>query len=103
VKHLRVIIPPEVREQIREQLEFIALDSVDNALAWEDRLIAAINALSSTPGHAVDRDASDRVGQTVRKLVFEKTYLIHYRVKENISVEIVNFRHGSRLPRRNEP
>jgi len=103
VKRLRVIIPPEVRLQIRDQLLFISQDSIDNALAWEDRLLAAINEIGDMPGHAVDDDASRRVGQNVRKLVFEGTYLIHYRVRDAVAVEIVNFRHGSRLPRADEP
>jgi plasmid stabilization system protein ParE len=103
VKRLPVIIPPDVKQQIREQMLYIAQDSIDNALRWEDRLLTAINAIGDMPGHAVDDDASGRLGQNLRKLVFEGTYLIHYRVKEATSAEIVNFRHGSRLPRIGEP
>jgi len=54
-------------------------------------------------GHAVDEDASGRAGEMIRKIVFEKTYLIHYRVIDAAAaVEIVNFRHGARLPKRGE-
>ena len=56
------------------------------------------------PGHVVDEDASDRLGYTVRKKVFEGTYLIHYQVNEESGTAgIVNFRHGARLPVQDEP
>ncbi len=55
-------------------------------------------------GHAVDEDASDRIGQPLRKMVFERTYLIHYRINPGrATVEVVGFRHRARLPRRGEP
>jgi plasmid stabilization system protein ParE len=105
VKQYRVIIPPVVQGQIRAQVLYIATDSIDAALAWEDRLHAAINAIGELPGsHAIDEDASARIGVTVHKMVFERTYLIHYLVNQDAAaVEIVNFRHGARLPRKEEP
>jgi len=104
MKRLKVVIPPSVQEQIRDQLLYIAEDSIDNALAWEDRLRASINGIGNMHGHAIDEAASARLGETIRKCVFEKTYLIHYRVNTAAgTVEIVNFRHGSRLPRTAEP
>jgi plasmid stabilization system protein ParE len=104
VKRLQVNIPPFVQEQIRAQVLYIAHDSIDVALAWEDLLRTAINAIGNVPGHAVDEDASARLGETIRKTVFEGTYLIHYRVNDATdTIEIVNFRHGTRLPRRGEP
>lgn len=100
----RVVIPTIVQEQITEQLLHIAEDSVQNALAWEDRLRAAVESLSNTHGFAVDEPASERLGFTVRKLVFEKTYLIHFVVDDAAKiVRVVNFRHGARLARENEP
>ena len=105
MKQFRVIIPPVVQEQIRAEVLYIAADSVDVALAWEDRLRSAINAIGDLPGsHAVDQDAATRIGLTVHKMVFERTYLIHYLVNQDAAtVEIVNFRHGARLPRKEEP
>lgn len=104
MKRYRVILPPTVKQQITAQVLYIAQDSVDHALAWEARLRVAIEAIGDMPGHAEDEDASARLGYTVRKYVFERTYLIHYRVDEAEGVvRIVNFRHGARLPGRNEP
>lgn len=105
MKKYHVIIPPVVQQQIRSQVLYIARDSIDNALAWEDRLRAEISRIGSVPtGYAVDEAASARLGEEVRKLVFEQTYLIHYRVnpKRHV-VELLNFRHGARLPRCGEP
>ena len=104
MNRLPVIVPAEVKEQIRAQVRYIARDSVDNALAWEDRVRAALDALADTHGHAVDADASERTGRELRKVAFERTYLIHYRVNaQPPSVEVVGFRHGARLPRQGEP
>ena len=101
---MTVIIAPVVQEQITAQMLHIAADSVDNALAWEDRLRGAIGKIGDVPGFAVDEAASDRLGFEVRKFVFEKTYLVHFTVDDDAGVvRVVNFRHGARLPRRGEP
>lgn len=102
MNRLPVIVPPEVKELIRDQVRYIARHSIDNALAWEDRVRSALDSLGEVHAHAIDEDASRRVGQQLRKLVFEGTYLIHYRV-EPAAVEVAGFRHGARLPREGEP
>ncbi len=54
--------------------------------------------------YAIDEDASARLSQPIRKIVFEKTYLIHFMVDDAAAIiRIVNFRHGARLPRPDEP
>jgi plasmid stabilization system protein ParE len=104
VNRLTVKVSEAAKLQIREQVLYIARDSIDNALAWEDRVRAAMNALGDFSGHAIDEDASARVGEIVQKVVFERTYLIHYQVNVVAGiVEVMNFRHGSRLPRAGEP
>ena len=102
MNRLPIIIPPAVREQIRETVLYIARDSADNALAWEGRLRAELGMLADIHGHAVDESASERLGRTLRKVVFERTYLIHYHVSD-AGVYVVNLRHGARLPRAGEP
>jgi plasmid stabilization system protein ParE len=104
VKLRTVITSPKVRAQIQEQMLYIAQDSIENAFAWQDRVIAAVGKLESTAVHAIDQDASERVGFAIRKLVFEGTYLIFYHVDEAAGeVRVVNFRHGARLPLAEEP
>ena len=104
MKRLPVHIVPIVWDEIARQVRYIALDSIDNALAWEDRVTATLRGLEDFHGHAVDQDASEQLGYTVRKLVFERTYLIHYRVDERAEqIRVVGFRHGARLPRDGEP
>lgn len=96
--------PPAVEDLVTEQVLFIARHSIDNALAWESRLRAAIRTLADTPMMPIDPDASDRLGRTVRKLVFEKTYLVHFWLDDPVSViRVIGFRHGGRLPRVGEP
>lgn len=100
----RVIYAPIVRTQIEEQVLFIARDSIDNALAWEDRLREAIDGLGAFHGYAVDEDASGRLGRVVRRLVFEHNYLVHYTVDDAAAVIlIINMRHAARRPRQGEP
>jgi plasmid stabilization system protein ParE len=104
VKPYTLTFAPVVNKQIDEQVLFIAQDSIDHALAWEDRLRDTIAGLSSFRGYAVDEEASDRLGYKLHKIVFEGNYLIHYAVDEKArAVRIVNFRHGARLPKDGEP
>jgi plasmid stabilization system protein ParE len=104
VKRLRVSTPSEVRQQIREHVLYIARDSIDNALAWEERLESAINGLADSHGHAIDEETTARLGYVVHKVTFEGTYLIHYRVDTAAGEDrIVRFRHGARLPGTGEP
>jgi plasmid stabilization system protein ParE len=104
VKRLKVQITDSTLAKISEQVHFIASDSIENALAWEDRLLIAIESLGDFHGHAIDENATDRIGGTLRKLVFENTYLIHYEINDAAGiVEVVNFRHGAREPRVGEP
>src|SRR5262249_22601396 len=100
----RVKITQLAEEQIRGQVIYIAQDSIDNALRWEDRLRQAIHEIGAMPGHAIDEDASARVGEPVRKFVFERTYLIHYTVNvDEAIVELIIFPPGTHLPRFDEP
>ena len=95
-----IVISLDVAAQIREQVLFIAQHSIDNALAWEDWLSREIQAIRQMPaGHPVDEAATHRLGATVRKVVFERTFLIFYTIDEvNRRIEIVHLRHGARLP-----
>ena len=104
MKRLKLRISDHVQEEITRQVLYIALDSVDNALAWEERVRAAMKGLSEFHGHAIDDEASRCSGIIVHKLVFEKTYLIYYHVDHGAyAVDVVNFRHGARLPHADEP
>jgi hypothetical protein len=55
-----VNVPQDVQNQILEQVLYIARHSVENALAWEDRLRAAVKGIGGLSGHAVDEEASRR-------------------------------------------
>jgi plasmid stabilization system protein ParE len=104
MRRLAVEILPAVEASICEQVVYIAQDSIDRALAWEVRLRTMIEDLADFHGHAVDHATSRRLGEEVRKVVFEKTYLVYYRIRKVEGlVEVINVRHGARLPRRNEP
>ena len=62
MKTYRVLIPPVVEQQIWEQVLFIANDSVQNALDWNDRLRREILSLKRFPTRFnVDEDATQRL------------------------------------------
>ena len=99
MNRFKVRIPNHVQDEITRQMLYIAQDSVDSAMRWEDRIRAAIMGLAEFHGHAVDDEASRRSGIVVHKLVFEKTYLVYYHVDNRANaVDVVGFRHGARLP-----
>jgi plasmid stabilization system protein ParE len=90
----------DVERTIIAQVMHIAEDSIDRALEWEDRLRFAIREIGLFPNQcAVDEEASRRYGDEVRKLVFERTYLIFYSVNEPArGIDVLHFRHGAQLP-----
>ncbi len=98
MKRHRVLIAPIVEDQIRAQAEYIAVDSIDNALEWKASVWSAIQSLGEFPNrHAIDRAASDRMGIVVRKVVIARTYLLFYTVDPAADdIYIINFRHGAR-------
>jgi len=103
MRSFRVNLTDVVKHQILEQLEYIADDSLDNALGWHDRLLLAIRQIGEHPGYAVDEEATRRLARETRKLVFEGTYLVFYQTDEAAGVvEVIGFRHGMRLPREGE-
>jgi len=80
---LQVQVTEAANSQILDQVLYIAADSISNALAWEARLRAALERLSDFHGHVIDEEISRRLGYTAHKLVFERTYLVHYYIDED--------------------
>jgi plasmid stabilization system protein ParE len=98
LKRYRVIVPRNVEDQIVTRVLQIAEDSLENAIKWESRLRTAIQRIGDEPhGFPVDRIQSRQCNQTVRKYVFERTYLLFFIVDEfEITVVLAEFCHGSR-------
>jgi plasmid stabilization system protein ParE len=104
MQQFTVKISLDARQQITEQMLYIAQDSIDRAYAWETRVTTAISSLGSSPGYSRDEAASNHLGREVRRLVFERTYLILFTVDVSEGVvEVIGFRHGMRLPKAGEP
>lgn len=100
MKRYQIHIPSDVERAIVAQVMYIAEDSIDRALAWEDRLRDAIREIGIFPRKfVVDEEVSGRYGDEVRKMVFERTYLIFYWIDESARrIDILHFRHGAQLP-----
>lgn len=104
MKRLPVEITPSVDRSIDEQVLFIAQDSVDNAFAWDARVRRYLESIGDVYGHAVDEMASDELGRTVRKTVFEGNYIIHYVIDDAAGrVRVIGLRHCARLRLPGEP
>lgn len=97
MKAYEVIIPVQVLSEIMDQVVLIAFDSPINAYEWEQRLMSAIRQIGEHPGYAKDEHASSSMGLEVRKMVFERTYLVFFTVDEARQViQLLHFRHGAR-------
>jgi plasmid stabilization system protein ParE len=105
MKKYRLILPIDVQDEIRGMVRYIGRDSPERAAQWKNRLLACIRSLTSLPlEFAVDRPSSDRMGYDVRKVAFERTYLVFYSVDQSTrTVNVLCVRHGARLPREGEP
>ncbi len=85
-----------VEDDLNAIWEYIALDNIDAADSWIDKLYEAFEALSRTPGMGHIRP--DLTRSPVRFLGVGD-YLIIYRVREG-QIEIVAVTQGSRdIPR----
>lgn len=101
---LQVRISADAQAQIVDQVDFIDRRSPGNAIKWQLRLGAAIVSIGRLPTHLPDPVASQRMRRPICKYVFERTYLVFYEVDVAAgTVDVLNFRHGARLPRRYEP
>ena len=101
---LTVIVSPLVHDQVLERAWVIAEHSIANAIEWQDRVRKALDGLGDRLGHAVDEQATRRLGRRTYRLVFERTYLIFYRIDPTASqLGVFFFRHGAREPRAGEP
>ncbi|MGD9636036.1 MAG: type II toxin-antitoxin system RelE/ParE family toxin [Pirellulales bacterium] len=85
-------------EQIDAAAEYIALDSIEAARRWRDRLLLDIESLHHFPlRHGLAPEA-EAIGAQVRQMM-HGVYRILYTVDENV-VTIHGIRHGARRPLR---
>lgn len=86
--------------EVQAQVHYIAIDkrSPVNAARWLRRLRLAVEKLELMPDrNGVDAEQSAVLGFEVRRMVFERTYLVFYVVDEaERRVTVTIFRHGGR-------
>lgn len=89
-----VVLLPVVENQILDQALYIAEDSIDRALEWEQSLRERILSLGELPeAHPISEPESRAFGRDIRKTNFGD-YLIFYRVdEEQQAVYILTFMH----------
>jgi plasmid stabilization system protein ParE len=100
VKLFKVHLTREAWEPIEAQVRYIAVEkkAPENASRWLSRLLDAIDTLEHLPArHEVDAVQSKLLGTNVYRMVFERTYLVHYTIEESRGgVYVLSFRHGAR-------
>jgi plasmid stabilization system protein ParE len=96
-----VELTDEAWAAIEAQIRFIAVDrqAPENAARWSRRLLQAIDDLELLPHrYPVNEPQTAEHGVEIRRMVFEKTYLIFYTIDEaQHRVVVVSLRHGARL------
>ena len=79
---------------------YIAADrqAPENAARWFNRLLVAVRSLQLMPErNGVDHGQTAAYGAEVRRLVFERTYLLFYTIDHTQrQVTVVRFSHGAR-------
>ena len=90
----------EAWESIQAQVRYVAIDNnaPENAARWLARLVETVDALQQMPGrHGLDEYQTQIHDIDVRRLIFERTYLLYYTIDEDHGrVNIVSFRHGAK-------
>lgn len=91
-----VVILPVVENQILDQALYIAEDSIDHALQWEQSLRERLVSLGELPkAHPISEPESRAFGREIRKSNFGD-YLIFYRVDDvQQAVYILALMHGA--------
>lgn len=91
-----VVLSDEAKANIVAISDYIAQDSGENALRWEDRLRERLRSLSHSPtAHEVAYRA-EVVGREIRHTFFG-VYRVLYTIAD-ASVVVLTIRHGARQP-----
>jgi toxin ParE1/3/4 len=94
---MRVVWSPLASDRVDEIADYIAQDSPVAAVAWVERIYAAVGQLGEFPYSG--KPGRDVETEDARELVFE-SYRVFYDVGE--CVEILTVRRGSELIDENE-
>lgn len=92
-----VLITTKAEDSINDYTLYIAQDSLDRALAWQDRLLVQLREIGDMPrAYPVSEPDTKLAGYEVRKMVFGN-YLAFYRIDDEAKIVYVEaFSHGAR-------
>ena len=102
IKHYKILIPDSVKISLNQQLNYIAAEHCQPALAlqWLDGIIEAIQSLSTFPERcaAAPEDFYFKKSHetTIRHLIYKKSFRIIFTIKKN-EVRILSVKHGARI------
>jgi plasmid stabilization system protein ParE len=102
MKHHKILIPDSVKLALQNQVDYIALEQQEPAIAikWLGGIIEAINSLSNLPERCAIAPENARFkknSQIIRHLIYKKSFRIIFTIEKN-EVKILSVRHGARLP-----
>lgn len=100
----RVLVTPTARSQLLEQARYIAVDCQAplNAARWLERIFSAAGTLADFPSRCALAPENDFRDYELRRLLIGDYFLLFTIVESEQTVWAIGFRHGSRLPRRDE-
>ena len=94
----RIEYSPKAYAEIAAIFAYIAQDSVDNAEAMVDKIVAAIDLLGTVSHRQRVFDPLGRLGGEVFSLPVPP-YMVFFRISEELLViQIARIRHGARRP-----
>ena len=90
----KVNIPPSVSAELEDIFEFIARDSVTNAVRWYLKVQEKILSLKENPRRCPVAIESRYRSYEIRHLIVGQ-YRVLFRIRDD-SVEVLHVRHGNR-------
>lgn len=90
----KVRIPPSVITELEDNFDYIAKDSITNAIRWYRNIRKKILSLQENPGRCPIAIESRYRSYEIRHLIV-RPYRVLFRIQGDI-VELLHVRHGNR-------
>ena len=96
MKKYRVVFTPTAQLHALRDAEFIALDSVANAVDWYEGLVKAVHSLDTMPGRWGAARESQYLHEELRQYIY-KSHRIIFQIDEPAGIVYVLYiRHAAR-------
>jgi len=96
-----LIVSPAAFEALDSFVDYIAVDQQSplNAERWLRKALSALRTLKTFPHRCPPAPENDQYKHTVRMLIVDRCLFVYRIDEEARAVRVLDFRHGSQLPR----